>query len=53
MVSKFVAKLRKYRILDKDIHTFLGLDYRDSYYNIVPFCNRNQYFKNQMNRIII
>ena len=29
MVSKFVAKLIKYRILFKDIITFLGLYYRD------------------------
>ena len=28
IVSKFVAKLLKYRILFKDILTFLGLDYR-------------------------
>ena len=30
IVSRFVAKLLKYGILFKDIHTFLGLDYRDA-----------------------
>ena len=30
IVSKFVEKLRKYRILFKDILTFWGLDYRDA-----------------------
>ena len=29
IVSKFVAKLLKFRILFKDILTFLGLEYRD------------------------
>ena len=29
IVSKFVAKLLKYRILFKNILTFLGLDYKD------------------------
>ena len=29
IVSKFVAKLLKYRIMFKDILTFLGFDYRD------------------------
>ena len=28
IVSKFVEKLLKYRIMFKDILTFLGLDYR-------------------------
>ena len=30
IVSKFVGKLLKYRILFTDILTFLGLDYRDA-----------------------
>ena len=30
IVRKFVEKLRKYRILFKDILTFWGLDYRDA-----------------------
>ena len=30
IISKFVAKLLRYRILFKDILTFLRLDYRDS-----------------------
>ena len=30
IVTKFVAKLFKYRIMFKDILTFLGLDYRDA-----------------------
>ena len=30
IVSKFVEKLLKYRIMFKDILTFLGLDYRDA-----------------------
>ena len=30
IVSKFVEKLLKYRIIFKDILTFLGLDYRDA-----------------------
>ena len=30
IISKFVAKLLKYRLLFKDILTFLGLDYRDA-----------------------
>ena len=30
IICKFVAKLIKYRILFKDILTFLGLDYRDA-----------------------
>ena len=30
IMRKFVAKLLKYRILFKDILTFLGLDYRDA-----------------------
>ena len=30
IVSKSVAKLLKYRILFKDIFTFLGIDYRDA-----------------------
>ena len=30
IVSKFVEKLNKYRILFKDVLTFLGLDYRDA-----------------------
>ena len=30
IVSKFVAKRIKYRILFKEILTFLGLDYRDA-----------------------
>ena len=29
-VSKFVAKILQYRILCKDILTFLGLNYRDA-----------------------
>ena len=29
IVSKFLAKLLKYRLLFKDILTFVGLDYRD------------------------
>ena len=42
IVNKFVAsKLNKYRILFKDILTFLGLDYRE----IVHCCNINQYTK--------
>ena len=36
IVSKFVAKLLKYRILFKDIPTFLGLDYRDA--SLVTLC---------------
>ena len=53
-MSKFVTKLFKYRLLFKDILTFLGLNYIDpSYNNIVPCCNRNQYSKNLMNRITI
>ena len=34
IVSKFVEKLNKYRIMLKDILTFLELAYRDAY-NIV------------------
>ena len=30
IIRKLVAKLLKYRILLKDILTFLGLDYRDA-----------------------
>ena len=30
IIRKFVAKFLKYRILFKDILTFLGLDYRDA-----------------------
>ena len=30
IVSKFVEKLLKYRIMFKDIITFLGLDYKDA-----------------------
>ena len=30
IVSKFIEKLVKYRVLFKDILTFLGLDYRGS-----------------------
>ena len=30
MVRKFVENMRKYRIMFKDILTFLGLDYRDA-----------------------
>ena len=30
IVIKFVEKLTKYRIMFKDILTFLGFDYRDS-----------------------
>ena len=30
IVRKIVAKLHKYKILFKDILTFLGLDYRDT-----------------------
>ena len=30
ITREFVAKLLKYRILFKDILTFLGLDYRDA-----------------------
>ena len=30
IVSKYVEKLPKYRIMFKDILTFLGLDYRDA-----------------------
>ncbi len=35
--SIFVKKLLKYRILLKDIFTFLGLDYRDASLKIVYF----------------
>ena len=30
ILSKFVAKLQKYKRLFKDILTYLGLDYRDA-----------------------
>ena len=30
ILIKFVEKLQKYRIMFKDILTFLGLDYRDA-----------------------
>ena len=30
IISKLVEKLFKYRIMLKDIFTFLGLDYRDA-----------------------
>ena len=30
IVSQFVEKLLKYRIMFKDILTFLGIDYRDA-----------------------
>ena len=36
MVSKFVAKLLKYRILFKDIITFLGLDFIDA--SLITLC---------------
>ncbi len=52
IISKFVAKLVKYKIRFKGILTFLGLDNRDtslkSVYLIV-----NQYSKKQINKIII
>ncbi len=47
IVSKFVTKLLKYRILFEDTLTFLGLDYRDAY-DIVPICSRYQ-----LNRMIL
>ena len=40
-------------IIFKDILTFLGLEYRDAAYNIVFCCPRNQYAKNQNNRMIL
>ena len=36
----------------KDILTFLGLDFRDVKLTCVLCCPRNQYLKNQINRII-
>ena len=52
IISKFVEKLLKYRILFKDILACLALNYRDVY-NIVHCFPRNQYLKNQINRIIL
>ena len=37
IVSKFVEKLRKYRIMFKGILTFLGLDYRNGSLKILYF----------------
>ena len=37
ILNKFVAKLLKYRILFKDIQTFLILDYRDALLIILYF----------------
>ncbi len=55
IVSKFVAKLLKYRKLSKDIFTFLELDYRadllSTLYLVVT--GIKNYFKNQIDRIII
>ena len=51
IVGKFVEKLLKYRIMFEDILTFTGLE-RCSAYNNVICCPRNQYAKNQINRII-
>ena len=35
--NKIDAKLRRYRILFKDMHTFLRLDYRDASFKILEF----------------
>ena len=51
IVSKFIERLLLCRMMFKDILTFLGLDYRDTY-NIVLCCPRNQYAKNNINQII-
>ena len=55
IVSKFVEKLRKYSILFKDILTFLGFSWLQIgfAYNIVLCCPKNQYSKNQINRIVL
>ena len=54
MIRKFVAKLLKYRIMYKDILTFLGLDYRVALlkilYLIVIGIKKS---KNQINRMIL
>ena len=42
IVSEFVEKLLKNRIMFKDILRFLGLDYRDFAYNIILCCPCNQ-----------
>ena len=47
-----MAKLLKLRILFTNILTFLGQIYRCFAYNIIPCCNRNEDFKNQVNRKI-
>ncbi len=51
-VSKFVAKLFKYKILFKDILTFLGLDYINAL-PIVLCCPRYQSSINLTNKIFI
>ena len=40
IISKFIEKLMNYRIMFKDTHTILRLDYRDAYI-ILLCCNRN------------
>ena len=54
IIRKFVAKLLKYRILFKDILTFLILDYRDAtliilYLIVIGISNK----KNQIDRMIL
>ena len=50
-LSNIVEKLLKYRIIFKDVLTFLGLDYRDA--SLLTLFFVIQYSKNQINRIII
>ena len=49
-----MLKTADYRIMFKDILTFLGLNFRNALLiTLYFFCPRDQYSKNQINRIII
>ena len=53
-VHKFVAKLRKYRIVQKDILSFLGFNYKAASLILnCTSCSGNHYSKNQIKRILI
>ena len=52
IISKFVEKLLKYRIMFKDIFTFLGNNYREASLIISYFVKKNQY-SDQMNWLVI
>ncbi len=54
IVIKFVEKLLKYRLMFKDILTFLGLDYRDASLITMFFVVLGiSILKNQINGIIL